>query len=340
MQTLPLVTIVISTFNGERWLSETLQSVLSQTYPKDRIEIIVIDDGSTDASEKLAANLLKLTAIRHLVKRTKNQGINSANNLGWNIANGEWVLFLGHDDLLHTEKISRSFEVKNSYSEEIAGIHANWQKYRAVDSERWAPWGPIKETKLPPHPRFPLMLGLLEGTYIHGSAMFFRKTWLEKVKGFDTCINSAEDNNIQIKIEMAGGKFHHISSSVPLSFWRDSPNSWSKRGLFELGQGIVHNMNLVEETLRSHQVWNEKIKEQLAFSYFSSGRLLARKPWKDFRRVKFHLKTLKPGYRPAPSQMGARDYWIYRIFGYTYFALLGLIYRKLKTICWALRGNN
>lgn len=93
-----MVSVIITTFNRRRFLEEALQSVLSQDY-RDR-EIIVIDDGSTDASWEAADGL----PVRYEWK--ENGGVSSARNLGIAAALGDYFAFLDVDDLWKKEKLS------------------------------------------------------------------------------------------------------------------------------------------------------------------------------------------------------------------------------------------
>lgn len=92
----PLVTIAIPVFNGERYLEATLSSALAQSY--DRLEIIVVDDGSTDGSCDIASSF-KDSRIR-LLRARKNEGIESAWNRCLDAATGHYMTLLPQDDLL------------------------------------------------------------------------------------------------------------------------------------------------------------------------------------------------------------------------------------------------
>jgi glycosyltransferase involved in cell wall biosynthesis len=97
----PLVSIVISSFNYARFLSFAIDSALGQTY--GNIEVIVVDDGSTDASRAIIA---RYGARIHAVLKP-NGGETSACNAGFAVARGDIVLFLDSDDVLEAPAIDR-----------------------------------------------------------------------------------------------------------------------------------------------------------------------------------------------------------------------------------------
>lgn len=96
-----LVSCIVPVFNGERYLGEALESILAQTYRP--IEIIVVDDGSTDTTPAVAA--CYQDRIRYV--RQDNAGAPSARNLGLSLSSGEFVAFLDADDLWRSEKLER-----------------------------------------------------------------------------------------------------------------------------------------------------------------------------------------------------------------------------------------
>jgi len=98
MNTPPLVTVVIPCFNQAQYLPGALSSVHRQTWP--RVESIVIDDGSTDDTSRVAARFGAT-----IVRRQANQGLSRARNAGLALANGEFVVFLDADDELLPDAI-------------------------------------------------------------------------------------------------------------------------------------------------------------------------------------------------------------------------------------------
>lgn len=99
MENTPLVSAIIPVFNGERFLADTIRSVLSQTYRP--IEIIVVDDGSTDGTAGIAMSFKEVRYVRQ-----NNQGHGMAKNNGIAAARGELIAFLDADDLWTPDKLS------------------------------------------------------------------------------------------------------------------------------------------------------------------------------------------------------------------------------------------
>lgn len=102
----PLVSIIIPTFNGAKFLSEAIQSALDQTYRP--IEIIVVDDGSTDNTQEIIASYTGYSCFKSVFQSNKGQA--SARNLGLRLAGGLLIQFLDDDDLLFPEKLTKQVE--------------------------------------------------------------------------------------------------------------------------------------------------------------------------------------------------------------------------------------
>src|SRR5262249_3984793 len=99
--TAPLISCIVPVFNGECYLRETLESILAQTYQP--LELIVVDDGSTDGTAAVAAGYG--ARIRYLWQA--HAGALAARNRGLSAAQGEFIAFLDADDLWHHNKLAR-----------------------------------------------------------------------------------------------------------------------------------------------------------------------------------------------------------------------------------------
>jgi glycosyltransferase involved in cell wall biosynthesis len=126
----PLVSVVLPTFNRASTIKRAISSVLSQTY-KD-LELIVIDDGSTDDTEQIAAKSSdgRLRYIRY----QSNRGATHARNLGIGLATGEYIAFQDSDDEWLPDKLSRQVETLAQASAETGVVFTGY--WRALDNRR------------------------------------------------------------------------------------------------------------------------------------------------------------------------------------------------------------
>jgi glycosyltransferase involved in cell wall biosynthesis len=98
------ISVIIPAYNAESFIAETLNSVLTQTH-RD-LEVIVIDDGSTDQTPKIIEKIAREDARVCLVLQ-QNAGVAAARNAGIRVAKGEWLAFLDADDIWHPEKLEK-----------------------------------------------------------------------------------------------------------------------------------------------------------------------------------------------------------------------------------------
>jgi glycosyltransferase involved in cell wall biosynthesis len=115
----PLVSVVIPAYNSEGTISSTLESVLEQTY--GNLDVVVIDDGSTDATPKNVRAFFSDPRVR-LIQQT-NQGVVAARNPGVQETRGEFVAPCDADDLWHPTKIEKQMKVMHAGGEELALVY-------------------------------------------------------------------------------------------------------------------------------------------------------------------------------------------------------------------------
>lgn len=101
----PLVSVVMPNYNGERFVSEAINTVLSQTY--SNIELIVVDDCSTDNSPEIIENIARADSRVHFIRNTSNCGVSKTRNNGIQLAKGHYIAFLDNDDLWEKDKVER-----------------------------------------------------------------------------------------------------------------------------------------------------------------------------------------------------------------------------------------
>lgn len=110
----PRVSIIIPVYNGVNYMREAIDSALSQTY--ENVEIIVVNDGSTDGGETEKVALTYGDKIRYF--RKENGGVSSALNFGIKNMTGEYFSWLSHDDVYTADKISHQIESLRRWGDE------------------------------------------------------------------------------------------------------------------------------------------------------------------------------------------------------------------------------
>ncbi len=112
----PLVSVIIPNFNYAKYLRQSIESVLNQTY--ENIELIVVDDGSTDDSVEILRNY---SGCLRLIEQ-KNSGVSVARNTGLEFANGDYICFLDSDDSWEPHKIM--MQISKFSSEEVGVVYS------------------------------------------------------------------------------------------------------------------------------------------------------------------------------------------------------------------------
>lgn len=102
---MPIVSIITPAYNAEKFLSDTISSVQSQTF--QNWELIIVDDCSTDNTNVLANDYAKEDGRIKIIKAPKNGGVAAARNIGLEYAQGEYIAFLDSDDLWKPSKLEK-----------------------------------------------------------------------------------------------------------------------------------------------------------------------------------------------------------------------------------------
>jgi hypothetical protein len=327
---LPKLSVVIPVYNAEKWLAEALGSVLEQNYPPERCEIIIVDDGSEDCSTAVARRALEGVSVSHqLVEIGRNRGPSHARNVGWKIGTGSWVQFLDADDLLHPKKMAVQAEAAASLSEEVAVVYSRWQFLDRVEQD-WLEKEPVKSPMVDADPISELLKS--EG-FVHTGSALFRRTWLERVGGFDERYSLIEDVDLMLRIAMAGGVFYHVEADRPLFFYRRGVgSSLSQQDKCDFLEGCVRNADLVESYCRENGTLTPARVQAIASVYFMAARNLVELDRERFDQLSQKLESVSPGFRPAdPVYLR----WLSRLLGYRNAERLCLpvrkAFRKLST---------
>jgi glycosyltransferase involved in cell wall biosynthesis len=183
----PLVSVIVPCYNGAAFLEEALKSAMSQSYP--HVEVIVVDDGSTDNSPEIAQRF----PVRYI--RQENRGLAGARNTGIRESKGSYLVFLDADDRLRPEAIATGLRVLEPRPE--CAIAVGDHVFMSADSSYRA--NSRKDCLAAFHYE-----ALLKSNFIEMiSTVLFRRSVIDEVGGFNTSLRVAEDYELYLRIARA-----------------------------------------------------------------------------------------------------------------------------------------
>ncbi len=209
-----LVSVVIPSHNGARFVGETIESVLGQTHPT--IETIVVDDGSTDDTPRVVGAY----ADRVRYVRQANVGPAAARNTGLRMARGAYVTFLDHDDRLRPTAVAR----RAALLDDRADVGVAYCGWRYVDGLG----RPLPPTGWPRR-EGDVLADLILGNLITPSAALARRELVDAVGGFDATLAGGEDWDLWLRVSRAGARWACIDEA--LLDYRVHPASRSQSGV-------------------------------------------------------------------------------------------------------------
>jgi glycosyltransferase involved in cell wall biosynthesis len=108
MANFPLISVIVPTYNQQKYIRQCLESIAHQDYPN--FEIIVVDDGSTDRTSSIVEKVFSAFKVPAKLFRQNNQGAHAAINRGIKLANGEYIAILNSDDIFYSTRLSEMYE--------------------------------------------------------------------------------------------------------------------------------------------------------------------------------------------------------------------------------------
>lgn len=223
---MPLISVVLPVYNGEKTIQATIESVLSQTLSE--FELIIINDGSQDKTLEIVSSI-KSPKIK--VFSYPNSGPNSARNRGIDHAQGEYIAFVDADDLWTIDKLESQFKALKPKSE--VAVAYSWTDYIDQFNQFLRRGSHISVTgDVYPHL---LLSNFLE----NGSNPLIQKQALITAGGFNESLTHAEDWDMWLRLARL---YHFVAVPSPQILYRVSPDS-SSFNISKLETGCLQVIN-------------------------------------------------------------------------------------------------
>ena len=191
----PLVSILISGYNAEKWLAETLESAVGQSWPQK--EIIFVDDGSTDGTASVAK---KFASRGVTVISRENGGLCAGLNTAYGHCHGDYIQYLDADDLLVPDKIERQLAaLRDNHTRRIL-LSSPWAPFyyrtrgaRFVRNSFWEDLSPVEW----------LLRKMSEGTHMQNATWLVSRELAEAAGPWDTTLHYDQDGEYFTRVLLA-----------------------------------------------------------------------------------------------------------------------------------------
>ena len=298
----PLISIIIPAYNSEDYITECIESALNQTY--NNIEIIVIDDGSTDktlATIQIYKNIIVIAQT--------NQGASCARNIGLKKARGKYIQFLDSDDILDSNKIATQVNALR-YSTSKTLIFGNWVKFKNDVSGQPIVNRCINRDYLIPPQLLADMWGSSE--MIQPGAWLVSSDLIECVGLWDEKLSLNDDGEYFCRIILASDEIKFVSNS--LCFYRTAvPRSLSKNINFKAAKSqLLSVIKCITHSAHYNSIYElkrplAKLLRTFIYEYENIYPMLSA----EARKELFQLEV-----SPLPLVGGRRFRFITKILGF------------------------
>ena len=204
------VSIIIPIYNTSKYLKKCLNSVIAQSY--QNLEIVLVDDGSTDESGKIADEYAKKDS-RIRILHQENQGQSAARNAGIKYATGKFINFIDSDDEINPEFISKLLTTFNDDTAiTVCGMHYKRLKNKTAENVYISHLRPKRKNES--KKAYILYLLAIDGRMYSSVNKLFRTEFLKNLT-FDTSLNFAEDTKFVLNyLKKAKGEIKFINEPL------------------------------------------------------------------------------------------------------------------------------
>lgn len=210
----PLVTVVTAAYNVAQYLEASARSALAQTYRN--LELVIVDDGSTDATAEVARRVACSEPARVRVIRQANKGIAAARNTGLHAARGDYLALLDSDDLWEPRFLEHQMETLLTTPVDLVSGNGRY----LGGALHGMPVRPCPD----PRPPIDLATIIADEEAVFVMTVFHRRV-LETIGGFDESLRTNEDFDYWLRAALAGLRF--ARNAEPLGWYRRRDDSLS-----------------------------------------------------------------------------------------------------------------
>lgn len=315
-----MVSIIIPCFNAESWLKEAIDSCLEQDYPN--IEVIVIDDGSTDNS----LEIMRGYGSRIIVESISRKGACFARNRGFQLSSGDYIQYLDADDYILPGKFKNQVRCLEETGADV--VYSDWRN-QIYQQDGTSLLGKIQNCGIYPDA---LELLLSHRQFMQTANPLFTRESIAGTRGWDESLLAGQDIDFFREVAFTGANFVYLQGCYAVYRVYDSPNRISST---HGNISLIYQLKIVEKTERNLErcnlLDNPIYTNALANQYFKFavfGHYAFDYP--KYKSILKKIKSLNLSFEPDISMLksGASFYQLlFKIFG---FEIACIIYKFFK----------
>jgi glycosyltransferase involved in cell wall biosynthesis len=300
----PLVSVIIPTFNRASLVGRSVKSVLSQTYAN--LEVIVVDDGSTDNTEEVVRSLGDPRI--YYLRQEQNQGAAKARNIGVENARGEYISFQDSDDWWLPEKLEKQMDAFASLPQRVGVIYSGY--WRMIGDEK---------TYLPSGGSGPkegdMGMSLLKENIVATVTVVMRKECFLRAGGFDEGLPRLQDWELWIRVSRFS-LFKFIDEPLAITYYQAQSITANQ-------DALIRAFNLI---LEKHRGAYARDRKALAHACFLIGTHL----WYSEGSTREEKRYLRKAAILNPEKTSHLFYAMLTLFGKKTFNKLRKMYRRVN----------
>ncbi|EGV42937.2 glycosyltransferase family 2 protein [Bizionia argentinensis JUB59] len=221
---MPVLTVIMPVYNGEKFLKESIDSVLNQTFTE--FSLLVLNDNSTDSTAEILKNYKRQDSRISVITKTKNEGPANLRNEGIQIAKTDLIALLDADDIALPTRFEKQLKYLNAHPE--VGVCGTWFSFFGNRKEKVVKHEVSHEA---------LLIQFLHSSGIGNPTVMFRKSALGNLR-FEQQYVPAEDYGLWSQL-IYKTQFHNIPESLLKYRWHDNNISQTKEANLRKSEVLI-----------------------------------------------------------------------------------------------------
>lgn len=261
------VSVVIPLYNAEKYIIETLDSLLNQTHPIK--EILVIDDCGPDNSKELVRNYSVKYPIIKLVEKEKNEGASASRNRGITLAQSDWILFMDADDIISRDLLEKyRLALEKNIHNDVIAVHSAYMQIN--EESEFISKDVLRGKQYTVQDAFGSLL--VRNHILTPSGLLVKKEMAQAIGGFTSGLPMCEDADFYFRLAKKG---YILYVDEPLTFVRRHLTNLTENAskAYDAGKMILnlYPIEEIKEAVLGRSYSDTQNKQDLAKVLYQRG---------------------------------------------------------------------